>query len=278
MREARPLLATSAQVRHVISLELSLSIRSLVSWVLPVGALLAMTLGLQKSMSQAGSAFELKIRMMPRPMLAAFGMEHINLRDPVGYLATNWSTITLITALFASLLGATLASRESASQLSETLYTQPIERHTVLVGKALAGVLVLLAFNVTLSLVGWVTYAFAGVAISRPGAFVSVFAGTFLVHTTVFALSILAAVSAQHARSASSRALGITFGLYGLGMVARITERADKLKYLSPFSYADASDIAQTGGLQARVAVLAVATVALLIAAIVRLNRNDMGV
>lgn len=268
--------ATRSQAATIASNELSLSIRSLLAWALPVSAMLSMTLSMQKSMSQRGSLFEAKLAMLPREMRAAFGIAQTNLSDPVSYLATNFNFYSLIGALFAALVGAAIATREANQRVGEMLFTHPIERSTVLAAKSAAGLVVVLAFDAILLGASALAYVAAGVSVGRAVAFVSVFAGAALVHATVFSLALLAGVSAARPRSASSLALGATFALYGCGVLARVSDKLSALEHVSPFSYADAASIATRGHLAPSSLVLVGATVTFLALAHARLARRDI--
>lgn len=268
--------ARSAQLQTLLSHELRLSMRSTLAWAAPAALMLSVALSMQKSMSERGSAFEQKLAAMPREMLLAFGLDRPNLTETVGYLAANASFYTLIGALFSALLAAQLATRESTQRMGELLYTQPIDRSTSLAAKALAGLLCVLGFNAIMLLAASTTYASAGVAVARRTAFVSVFAGSALVHCALFALSLLASLSVSRARSAASMATGITFGLYGAAVLSRVSDKLSPFAKVSPFTYGEAGAIAARGSLEPKAAVLVLFTVVLLLVARVRFERKDI--
>ncbi len=270
------LLSSSAQLGRLARHELALSFRSLLAWSLPTGALLAMTLSMQKSMSERGSAFEQKIAAMPREMLLAFGLDRPNLTEPVGYLAANASLYTIVGALYAALLGATLATREATTRTGEMLFTQPLARSTSVAAKSIVGLGCVAGFNVVMLLSAALAYGGAGVAVARKGAFVSVFAGSSLIHCALFALSLALSVSLAQPRSAASKATALAFGLYGLAVVARASDKLRPLARLSPFSYADAGDVAANGALPLRALALAPLIVVLALVARVRFARRDI--
>jgi ABC-2 type transport system permease protein len=238
--------------------------------------MLAMALSMQKSMSARGSAFEQKLAAMPREMLLAFGLERPNLSDAVGYLAANASLFTIIGALYAALLGAQLATRESSQRMGELLLTQPVSRSTVLLAKVAAGLACVLGFDLAMLVGGWLAYGGAGVAVANRAAFVSVFAGAALIHGALFALSLLASVSVSRPRTASSLATGLAFGLYGASVISRVSDRLAPLGRLSPFTYADAGAIAAHGGLEPKASALLLFTVVLVAVAQVRFERRDI--
>lgn len=276
MPATAPLREPSSQLRTLLSHELRLSARSLVGWAAPSALMLAVALSMQKSMSERGSAFEQKLAAMPREMLLAFGLERPNLTETVGYLAANATFYTLIGALFASLLAAQLATRESAQRMGETLLTHPVSRSTVLGAKAIAGLVCVFSFNALMLAASAATYAGAGVSVARRAAFVSVFAGSALVHATLFAASLLAASSVTRVRGAASMATGITFGLYGASVLSRVSDKLSFFAKLSPFNYADAGAISARGSLEPKAALLALFTIVLLLVARVRFERRDI--
>lgn len=270
------LLSSRAQLARLARHELSLSVRSLLAWALPTAAMLSLALSMQKSMSERGSVFEQKMAAMPREMLLAFGLDRPNLAEPVGYLAANASFYTIVGALYAAILGATLATRESSTRTGEMLFTQPLARRTAITAKSLVGLGCVLAFNAVMLGAAALSYGGAGVSVARKAAFVSVFAASALVHCVLFALSLAVSVSLALPRTAASKATALAFGLYGLAVLGRASDKMRPLARLSPFSYADAGDVAADGGLSPRALVLVLAIVVLSLAAQVRFARRDI--
>lgn len=272
---AEPARAGTALV-NALGRELRGAWRAALGWWLPTAAMLALTLSLQPEMAEKGSIFEQKLEMMPKAMLVAFGIEAKNLADPVYYLATNFTLIQLLGAMFAALLGSAALAREEAFGTAELLYAMPVRRRTVALGKVAAGLLLVLLFEVGLLAVAWGTYAGIGAAIGEPGALLGLFAAAGALHAAVYGLALVATVRLTRPRSAPSVALALVFGLYGLGVVGALSETLSALRRLSPFAHAEPLRVIEAGGATGGIAVLLAVVAATVASATVLLERKDI--
>lgn len=237
-----------AAFANVLRRELRAAWRGALGWWVPTAALLAMTLSLQPEMAQKGSLFEQKLEAMPKGLMIAFGVVAQNLADPVYYAATNFSLITLLGAVFAGTLGAALAAREEALGTGELLYALPVSRRAVLLGKAAAGLALVVAFDALLFAVARGSYASIGVALRDPWALASLFVAAGALHAALVGVAMLAGISASRPRAAGSRGLVVVFGLYGLNVIGALSESLAGLRGLSPFHYAEPTRILAGGG------------------------------
>lgn len=268
--------STGAALVNVLRREMGASWRSALGWWLPTAAMLTMTLALQPEMAETGSMFEQKLALMPKAMLVAFGIEAKNLADPLYYLATNFTLIQLLGAMFAALLGSAALAREEAFGTSEMLYAMPVRRRTVALGKAAAGLALVLVFDAGLLAAAWGTYAGIGAEIGAPGAMVGLFAAAGALHAAVYGLALAATVRLARPRSATSVGLALVFGLYGLGVVGALSASLSALRKLSPFAYAEPMRVIEAGGASSGTLVLTAVAAVTVAAAVVMLERKDI--
>lgn len=260
---------------NVLRRELGAAWRGALGWWLPTAAMLAMTLSLQPEMAQKGSIFEQKLETMPKGLMVAFGVVAQNLADPVHYAATNFALITLLGAVFAGLLGAGLAAKEEALGTGELLYALPVARRTVLLGKAAAGLALVVTFDALLLVVAVVSYASIGVPLSDPWALASLFVASGALHASLVGIAMLAGISASRPRAAGSRGLAVVFGLYGLNVLGALSESLAALRGISPFRYAEPTRIL-AGGAEAGVVGLVVLALLTIAASVAIFERRDI--
>lgn len=260
---------------NVLRRELRAGWRSALGWWLPTALLLAMTVSLQPEMAKKGSLFEQKLEMMPKAVMVAFGIVAKNLADPVYYLATNFMLVQLLGAVFAALLGAAALAREEAFGTSELLFAMPAGRRTIALGKIAAALGLVAAFDAGLLATTFATYAAIDVTLAQPGQVVALFGATAALHAAVFALGLLATVRTARPRGATSLALGVVFGLYGLGVVGSLSEQMSALRSLSPFHYAMPLRILEGDAVGGVATLLGIAVVAIA-GALVLFERKDL--
>lgn len=260
---------------NVLRRELKAAWRGAIGWWLPTALMLGMTLSIQPEMAKKGSMFEQKLEMMPQALMVAFGITAKNLADPVYYLATNFTLVQLLGAVFAGLLGAAALAREEAFGTAELLYATPAARRTIAGGKIAAALALIVLFDVGLLATALVSYASIGASLADVDVVIALFAATAALHAAAFGLGLLATVRLARPRGAPSLALGVVFGLYGLGVVGALDPRLSALRSLSPFRYAEPIQLVERHGAGGAIA-LVVLVVVSVVAAVMLFERKDI--
>lgn len=269
----RPL---SSLTFHVARREWRAHKKSMLLWAIAPALLQAMTLSMQPEMAKEGSLFEQKLAMMPKEMIQGFGLVTKNLSDPAWFMGTNFTIVLLIGAVFAALVGASLVAREESEGTAESLFALPVPRAVVVVGKVLAGVLLVVGLDVIVGAVAFATYAAIGVSLASSALIVAQLVAATLLHLAILGLALLASTLLRAPRAASSTGMGLALALYGVHSVGAMKVELAGLAKLSPFHYARPIAILEAGGLPADVVVLPLLFVVAVALALVRVERKDL--
>lgn len=171
----------------------------------------------------------------------AFGLDRVSLGDPMGFYGIEGGNILgLGGAFFAALLGIGALANEEKNRTAEFLLTHPISRMRVVFEKLLAIVAQLILLNTII--IGCGMLSFLIVEETIPWQTFS------LLHIAFFILQVEIAcicfmLSAFISRKGLGIGLGLTAFLYFISLVANLSEKAEALRYVSPFSYAEAASI-----------------------------------
>jgi ABC-2 type transport system permease protein len=269
--------STSFSIARVIfARELAFARKSFLAWTLPAALMQAMILVVQPEMAEEGSVFQAKLELLPKEMMAAFGLAKLDLTNPVAYLATNATLLWLLGALFAGVLGATIVSKEEAYGTGETLYTLPVSRGLIVIAKALAGLVPVALFDAVLLATALSTYAAISVSDYDRGLLTLLYVGGALLHMCVFALALVVSIRLRRPRGALPVALAFVFALYGTGVIGSLSDKLSFVAHVSPFRLVDPSDIVGRGGLAPGAALLPLITVAALALATALFARKDL--
>jgi ABC-2 type transport system permease protein len=269
--------AASRAIAWVIfARELVFARKSFLAWTLPAALMQAMILVVQPEMAKEGSVFQAKLELLPKEMMAAFGLAKLDLTNPVSYLATNATLLWLLGALFAGVLGATIVSKEEAYGTGETLYTWPVSRTLVVVVKAMAGLVPVVLYDVVLLVTALATYAAIGVAGYDRGLLAELFVGGALLHMCIFTLALVVSIRLRRPRGALPVALAFVFGLYGAGVIGTVSDKLSFVAHLSPFRLVDPSDIVARGGLAPGAALLPVVAFLAITLTVALFARKDL--
>ena len=174
----------------------------------------------------------------------AFGMDSLDFGTLIGYYGVECgNTLGIGGALFAAYLGIRALSGEESHRTAEFLLTHPIRRSRVILEKLAAVLAQILALNLLIVLL--VSLSFVAIGESVPlTEFVLIHLANLLAHIEIALLCF--GLSGLLRSSGIAIGMGLTMGLYFLNLVANITEAAEFLGYITPFSYAAAADIFET--------------------------------
>ncbi|MBQ8039552.1 MAG: ABC transporter permease subunit [Lachnospiraceae bacterium] len=172
---------------------------------------------------------------------AAFGMDQINFGTLLGYYAIECGNVLgLGGAFFAALCGAGILAKEEKDRTAEFLLTHPISRVKIITQKLIA----VLSQVVILNVIVFAVVALAMVSIGENIPWEEM----LLLHAAYLLLQIELAgicfgISAFLRRGSLGVGLGVAVTMYFLNLISNITESAEFLKYVTPFGYANGSDI-----------------------------------
>ena len=251
--------------------ELKLNRMSFVIWLVGV---LAMSAGciflfplIDESMADMSDAFA-----SMGGFSAAFGMDKLPINTLEGFFGTEIGTIfALGSGMFASLIGISalfLAGFLMLVLIGAGAYRNTVESQN---GNADARALVdAVALGVFVG-----SAAIIGESISIK-CLLGYIASQFAAQTEL--ASICLAMSAISKKSSFGLGIGTALVLYVLDIVARITEQADFLKYITPFSFSNATDVfVNKGSVEAVPLCIGVCvTVASIVCAYIVYNRRDI--
>ena len=228
--------------------ELKMNRMSFAVWFLGVASMCAFCVFLfpvmEESMGDLSDAFA-----SMGGFSAAFGMDQLPITTLEGFFGTEIGTIyALGGGMYAALLGIAALSKEETAHSAEFLHTLTLSRRGILTGKLAAIVTLLAAF-------GLLHYGVFLSASALIGESIDLRSLTFFTLAQSLCQLELAAVcfalSALSKRSGLGVGLGLALVLYVLDLVSRITDKAAFLQYITPFSYANATDIFVNRGIEA---------------------------
>ena len=174
---------------------------------------------------------------------AAFGMDQVNFGSLMGFYGIECGNILgLGGALYAALLGAAALAGEEKGHTAEFLLSHPVSRGSVTAQKLAAAWIQILLMNAVVILISLLSIHIIGETLAG--------AKFWLLHLAYLLMQwelccVCFGLSAFG--GGSGLGIGLAMGMYFMNLIANIAERADFLKYISPFGYADGADIIHSG-------------------------------
>lgn len=172
---------------------------------------------------------------------AAFGMDQLNFGELMGFYGIECGNILGIgAAFFAAYLGITILSKEEKEHTAEFLLSHPIRRSSVVLQKLLAVFVQLIVMNVLITGVSALSIAAIGETPDLP-AFLLLHLAHLLLQLEI--AGICFGVSAFLRGGGVGVGIGLAAMFYFLNIICNISDQGAWLKYITPFAYAEASDI-----------------------------------
>ena len=228
----------------------------LLIWTAAIGALIAVCIFLFPEMKEQMDAVSEMFASMGS-FSAAFGMDKVGFGTLDGFYAVECGNILGIGgAFFAALIAVNALAKEEKNKTAEFLLTHPVSRTRVAAEKLCAVWAQLLEMNLTVYLIALLSVLLTGEPL--PLRALSLLHLAYLL--LQFELSgICFGLSAFLRRGGLGAGIGVATLLYFLNLIANITSRADFLRYITPFAYADGAQIVMNLRLDAGLVLLGMA-------------------
>ena len=229
--------------------ELKQGSRTLAIWTASIGFLIAICLFLFPEMKGEMDGVSDMFASMGS-FTAAFGMDRLNFGTLIGFYAVECGNILgLGGAFFASLIAVSALAKEEKERTAEFLLSHPVSRVSVISSKLAALVIQIVLMNA-------VIFALSAACIAAIGE-EPAWKEICLLHLAYFLLQLELAgicfgISAFLRRGSLGIGLGIAAMMYFLNIIANISEKAEFLKLITPFGYAEGADIVSNGSLDGK--------------------------
>lgn len=213
---------------------------SLAVWTGAIGFLLAVCIFMFPEMKQEMDGIN-DIFSSMGSFTEAFGMDKVSFGTLTGFYAVECGNILgLGGALFSSLYAVSSLAKEEKDHTAEFLLTHPVSRLQTAVSKFAAVLLQIILLNTAVYILALCSIAL----INEPIPFKEV----TLLHLAYFLLQtelagICFGISAFLRSGSAGTGLGTAIIMYFLNLIANISERAEFLKHITPFGYAEGADI-----------------------------------
>lgn len=227
---------------NIVKRELRSNLKSMIIWSIAIAFLVIVWMIEYESFVDNPAINEF-MESLPEGMMAALGMQDFTLSSLNGFIGSISLYLYLLLGIQAVLLGSSIISKEERDKTAEYLFTLPISRRKVIVGKTLSAIINLAILNIiTLGSMilstmsydkGEDFYSFIGIT------FVSI----FIIQMIFLSIGMfVSAVNKRHKKSGNI-SVGILMIAFLISSLINMVDSVDFLKYITPFKYFDVSYI-----------------------------------
>lgn len=227
-------------MRVFYKFELKCFLKNFIVWSLAVGLLGFFCIILYKSMGKDITDMAEKMASMGA-FADALGLNRLSIATLPGFFAAEVGVVHgLGSAMFAATVGTVILSKEEDAHTAEFTFTLPYNRGQVVVSKVLAMLCLIVAFNLLCGIIYSAAFAVLGQG-AGTFEFVKYMGLQVLMNIEVSAICFL--ISAIGHRNRSYAGIGVCLALYMVDMLARAISAINNIGVISPFCYANATDV-----------------------------------
>ena len=180
---------------------------------------------------------------------AAFGIDKLSFGELMGFYGIECGNILgLGGGFFAALAGISALSKEEKERTAEFLLTHPVSRFSVITQKLLSVLTQVAALNLAVVGVSLVSAAAIGEDLQMKQFLLLHFAYLFM---QLEIACLCFGISAFIRRGSIGIGLGLALAFYFMNIVCNISDSAEFLRFVTPYAYAEASNIISDGKLEA---------------------------
>ncbi|WP_270940276.1 ABC transporter permease subunit [Romboutsia lituseburensis] len=239
---------------NIFRFEFKRLLKSGIVWSLICGFLIVLFMALFPSMEDMGmkEIVNSKMQGMSVDLLKAFNIDaavdFTNIFDYLGYAI---QYIAMASAIYGSILGVNSLIREESQGTIEFLYSKPITRTKIVTSKLLSIVSIFFMYIMIIGILAMGTcYIVKPEDVTVMDLIIkikSVFIGITLLGFIFMSLGLLISSIIKSDKGAIPISIGIFFVSYFMGMIGKLKESFEWLKYISPFDYFVPSNIMKNG-------------------------------
>jgi len=237
--------------------EIKANVKSTVVWGICLVFLIAAGMSKYAASAQSGQSINILISKMPRIFQTLFGVGSFDLSTAFGFYCVLFTYITMIVTIHATLLGATIVSKEEREKTSEFLYVKPITRGFILTQKLLASLVLMIFLNLVSFIFSLLFVRFFGKESVNSWMIQKMMGGAFLLQWLFFSIGFFCSAMKVKAKTAPVLASGTLLFSFMLYQLIMMDSKLDWMKILTPYAYYNAINIISPEGVPAIFHILA---------------------
>lgn len=242
--------------------EMKANRKSLIIWC--IGSVLLVASGMAKfqGYSASGQAANEIVAQLPKSVQTILGFGSFDLTTAMGFYGTLFLYLVIMAVIHASILGATIISKEEAEKTSEFLLAKPVSRERIITSKLAAAFANILILNLATCLTSIAIVGNYSEGAGVGGDISKLMTGMFILQLIFMLLGTGIGAASKRPRAAASMATWILLLDFILYKAIDLNSNIDFLKYLTPFKYFDAPNLLSDVGFEPVFIILSVAIIA----------------
>lgn len=199
-------------------------------------------------MSETSKSINEMLAVMPKEILKMFNMDIVDIDTVFGWFKTEGYTfITLITCLYAAILGSNVLLKEESDKTIEFLHSKPITRNNIVSSKIWCGLI-----NIGIMFAALTLFNVVGMALSNNlqiKLLLMLSLAPMATAIPLFFVCMLISTFFNKTSKVNGIGIGLVFISYFLQLISAINDNVNFLKYFSLFTLSDGREIITSNSL-----------------------------
>lgn len=222
---------------NVIKRELRANLKSLIIWSLSMTFLVYVGMVKYSAFAAAGQSVNEIFEQLPPAMMKIFEIGGLDLTKISAFYALFYLYFNLLSGIHASMLGATIISKEERDKTADFLFVKPVERHKIITSKLIAALINVLVLNIVTCVASIYFISVYNTGDSITMEVLRSILALFFVQITFLSVGFASSALVQTTKKATGLSTLIILTTFMLSVGIDLNEDLDFLKYLTPFKY-----------------------------------------
>lgn len=239
---------------NIIKVEIKRNFKSLLMWSIVSSLIVILFMSIYPSMKNSAmmDIVNTKMDTLPKSMLEIFNInEMANFADIGEYFAYSFQYILMVSAIYGGILGANSLISEESDGTIEFLYSKPVSRSKIASMKIISNIISFFIFSMIISISSVICILlFIPDGVDKLETLIDVklvLIAFFLLGVFFMSVGFLISTVIKSAKSATPIALGLFFGTYFVGILSKLNDNVEFLKYVSPYDNLIPAQIMKNG-------------------------------
>ncbi|MEH6943144.1 ABC transporter permease subunit [Bacillus sp. JJ722] len=227
--------------------EWKVNFKSLCLWLIGMMVLIGISVAKSIGMTNdSGQSMTELLEQTPKSMQALFGVGLVDFSNITGIFSVIFLYIAVIAAFHASSLGTSIFSKEERDKTFEFLYVKGMKRSQILSQK-------LLVCMINMFLLNAVTFMYSVLLVKLIDKtniaydLLPMMAGLLFIQLLFFSIGLLISFFTKRTKLAGNISFGVVMACLFMSIFADLSEKADFLRYFTPFKYFEGKTILHEG-------------------------------
>lgn len=213
--------------------------KSIIGWSVGMILLIVSSMAKFSVYQNDSAALSSLLKQLPQSIQTVFGLTGFDLSKPEGFFGVTFLYIALMATVHAGLMGANLIAKEERDRTTEFLFTKPISRTKILVGKMVAGLVAVVLLNIIVMLTSIFSIQAFSAGYEINGIVITSLMGLLLMQLIFLSIGFFIATISRRPKASASIVTSLLLITFIVQYVVDMNKNLDWLKYFTPFKYFD---------------------------------------